>query len=422
MMLIHVMVTLLVVLTIGYPKLVTAESNAENEDPRKEAQIEEVVLPLVYDPSSESPLQLKDRVNLNLVGTREKTSVSASAGFLFRDFLFDVTGSGPIDEKAEEVELANLDGLASGFKYSTGVTYISYRVRPWKVAAVKDICLAYAVKRFGGVVPEGFCNSVKDTTFIEAAGVSTAEAVNYQHLFQLTSSIANKEQRLEEQKSICTRYASARFSGANAPSEFCVNPTIELFQPSPGVSEEQATEFRHKVDAAIDRGNAWFFGLKYEGNRQKFTFAEGASLEDTDEVKNGRALVASIGFLSSTDHFISVSYRNETAYSGAAKTEICSPLGSEEILQCRSIALESPSQKRNNLGIFEYRRFFGKSLAINPRFSYLTDDNILGIEIPVYFLHGKDGGLMGGFKAGWRSDNDEITVGAFIGTSLKLAN
>ena len=42
------------------------------------------------------------------------------------------------------------------------------------------------------------------------------------------------------------------------------------------------------------------------------------------------------------------------------------------------------------------------------------------MQLPLYFLTGKDKGLIGGVRMGWRSDERTASVSVFVGSAFSL--
>lgn len=387
-------------------------SNVKAADTTKPQQI--------FDPSVESAIQIKNnKLNINLNAEREKTEVKASTGFKFDNYFFDLSASGPIDEKADEVELSNLDGLANGFKYSVGLSYMYFNPQPPDIDKQTKICKEYAMKRFvDDNVTNDFCTTL-NFDYKEIETITKSEIEKYVSDYESASSVPNADEKLKKQKAVCDRYKNARFNGATAPKDYCEKPDIAMFQATLGVTKEEAKSFQQRNSALIDKGHALFWGLKYQGNRNKYKYSDASTYADKSETKDGSGVIASIGYLTPSDNFFSFNYRNETSFKGAQKTQICTPLGSTPNFQCKDSALGAPEKKNDNIVELEYRRFFSDSFAVSPKFIYGLDDGTYGFDLPVYFLKGKSG-LMGGVKLGWRSDTKDVTLGAFIGAALSF--
>lgn len=420
----------LVAASISVPHALAQPSafDQARESEAKEKILNDDVLPRVSDPSSESEAQLHDDVKFNFSAIREKTAVSASVGIRKGDFLFDVTATGEVNEKVEEVELANLDGIASGFSYAVGVSRLWFNVELPDADALESVCREYAEARFGGSVPKGFCDViVDDETLVAAEGVSEGAASAFRATFLKVpegccdeDAVQAATRRKGHEKAVCVKYADARFSVGKAPHGFCNSPDLGLLVPTSGISAEEAEGFNKKMDSLIDRGTVWILGARYKGNRKTFKVADSMTLEEDSFAKNGRAISLSGSLLTKQDNFWSLSYVNEDAYKGGTAKEICIPFDIEDSLICKSVVLEQPTEKKTDRGVLEFRRFFGSSFAISPKVAHNFDDDVTGAELPLYFLKGKDGALSGGIKATWRSDTRDLSLGAFVGTPLKL--
>lgn len=85
----------------------------------------------------------------------------------------------------------------------------------------------------------------------------------------------------------------------------------------------------------------------------------------------------------------------------------------------RTVDIEVEAEQALVLG-FELKQFFGANFAVAPKVYVDVTDQILGIEVPLYILQDKKGGLTGGVTPGWRSDTKAFTASAFVGPVLTL--
>jgi hypothetical protein len=83
-----------------------------------------------------------------------------------------------------------------------------------------------------------------------------------------------------------------------------------------------------------------------------------------------------------------------------------------------------PPDRNTDINAFAAIRFdagVGKKdtdFAFELKATYDAQDNDWGLSLPVYFLNNKDGKLSGGAKVSWDSENDDVTLGLFIGTTF----
>jgi hypothetical protein len=61
------------------------------------------------------------------------------------------------------------------------------------------------------------------------------------------------------------------------------------------------------------------------------------------------------------------------------------------------------------------------NFAVAPQVTYDVLDDVVGIDVPVYFLSNSEHGLTGGVRFGYRSDRDDhFSVGVFIGAAFNI--
>ena len=118
----------------------------------------------------------------------------------------------------------------------------------------------------------------------------------------------------------------------------------------------------------------------------------------------------------------SVAYQR--AYKAAEEGTICPPASTDpaDCVQARGAA---PTRDKNLLISAGLRhRFVGGdgnllNLAVAPEITYDVIDDIWGVDVPVYVVPDKEGGLTGGIRFGYRSDRDnKFSVGLFVGTTF----
>ena len=153
---------------------------------------------------------------------------------------------------------------------------------------------------------------------------------------------------------------------------------------------------------------------------EKFEYVTTESLEKQTEEHDGFAVAAAFGKLplSSGIYYTGFSYRYEKGHKAGKKQEICQPFGTDlGALSCSELVVGAPTESTKEIGSAELRKYFREgSLAVNPRYSYDFKNDVTGIELPFYFLKDGSGNLNGGITAGWRSDTDDFTLSAFVGT------
>lgn len=118
----------------------------------------------------------------------------------------------------------------------------------------------------------------------------------------------------------------------------------------------------------------------------------------------------------------SVAYQR--AYKAAEEEAICPPTSTDPA-DCVQARGAPPTLDKNFLISAGLRhRFVGGdgnllNLAVAPAATFDVIDDVWGVDIPVYVVPDKEGGLTGGIRFGYRSDReDKFSVGLFVGTTF----
>jgi hypothetical protein len=153
---------------------------------------------------------------------------------------------------------------------------------------------------------------------------------------------------------------------------------------------------------------------------ERFSFVDAVTLDPGSERHASWSFSTNATILTSRGILIAGQYRHEVSYGGGSSQEICTPIGATGSLRCASRIVGAPSRSAGEqLGV-EIRGFLTDHLAISPRLRLDLSRDVVGIEVPVYFLRAPDGGLAGGIALGWRSDDRAFTMTAFVGQVLGM--
>lgn len=88
---------------------------------------------------------------------------------------------------------------------------------------------------------------------------------------------------------------------------------------------------------------------------------------------------------------------------------------------CLTGALGAPTRNQALSATLELRQVFNVGehrIAIGPSVVYDFENDVTGIDLPIYLVPNQDGVLNAGIHFGWRSDQDNITVGLFVKKSF----
>ncbi len=217
---------------------------------------------------------------------------------------------------------------------------------------------------------------------------------------------------------ICARYAKAtgRTEGPNNDQFRC---RIGWFRKDRSAAGQAA--YNDLIDK-LTPGNIFFAGFNGSVAPESFKYVSADTLADQPQERHtSRSFSAVAGVAFKTNTVTTFSYAHDVAYQAGDKADVCTPAASGGSLKCVQAVIGPPGDpERTDRLSFEFKQFFGTNFAFAAKFNWDVDNSIVGIELPIYFLQAKDGGLTGGITLGWRSDTKAFTASAFVGPVLKL--
>jgi hypothetical protein len=163
-------------------------------------------------------------------------------------------------------------------------------------------------------------------------------------------------------------------------------------------------------------------GLAGEAGNKTFSFLSPTSLEKGEARHTAFSMAGALGVFpaaknASGFYYFGISGRFEEAYRAGTKAQVCRPIGATGSERCAEAVLGGPTKVTRHLGEIEARYYLGKNRQVlaNPRLVRDFKQRTTGIELPVFFIRGADGGLNGGIALGWTSDQKTLTAMVFVG-------
>jgi hypothetical protein len=174
-------------------------------------------------------------------------------------------------------------------------------------------------------------------------------------------------------------------------------------------------------------GDSFDWGFETAVGYKKFDYVDPTTLAAHDARK---AQFSAKGYytryLRGSSTAISASVGYERAYK-AADEEILCPAGiGTTPVTCTSASPAAPTLDEGVLVALGLRHRFRRGdgtiapIAIAPQVTWDALDNVVGVDVPLYFLSDGDSGLKGGVRVGWRSDTKKVSFGVFIGSGFNL--
>lgn len=275
-----------------------------------------------------------------------------------------ITGTSPLNDNDSKTDLATLDGLSSSsniaLTYKKTVTSGFNDIDDVKNSCDYDLLI----------------EMVRENCMVEARKDDVVTATEKQHCetsaveFNLTK--LQNEQLMRACKIIDEQNAKTRFYGGSAKIGH------EQFDTLDPIDFSKSTSSRNPLSLSA------FYGLVWPQDHRSILFG--------------------------TEY--------QEAYKAADSSILCMPADDPtQNISCQSGSFSAPNREEKRLLFVEYRQNLG-SIAIEPRITFDFEEDVVGIDLPVFIWKNKDKKLSAGFRAGWRDDTDEVTFGVFVGNSF----
>jgi hypothetical protein len=171
------------------------------------------------------------------------------------------------------------------------------------------------------------------------------------------------------------------------------------------------------------------FGFEASVSVHDFDFIDPASLAAQSDRKTQWSISGHYTqYFRQSRTALSFSVGYERAYEAADEEVFCPANPNNVIIRCVTASGAPPDLNESLLLSVGLRHHFAsdgilRHLAVAPTVTYDALDDVVGVDLPIYFLSNSEGTLTGGIRAGYRSDRDHrFSVGIFIGTSFGLVD
>ena len=219
-------------------------------------------------------------------------------------------------------------------------------------------------------------------------------------------------------RGICVRRAGADAEAIAGCDRENSNNLVGLYLNDRENREYSAQTIRH------DASN---FGFEVAVGINRFEFVDPATLaESSERHTQWRARIFYDQYLRRPMTAFTLSAGYERAYEAADEEIFCPPNTTNAAVRCVQARGAPPELNESLLISAGFRhRFIGaeslRNFAIAPLVTYDVLDDVVGVDVPIYFLPDGDGGLTGGVRFGYRSDREnEFSVGIFIGAAFNI--
>lgn len=146
------------------------------------------------------------------------------------------------------------------------------------------------------------------------------------------------------------------------------------------------------------RRTSWFFAFEGAVSPQAFSFVDPVTFEDVKVREWSSTGSVSLGALFSNNVYASARVRFEDAYTSSKSQAVCP--SSSEVRICPVKPVGVPPHKRRAVIEGEWRRFLGPHVGVSPVLRYDWKSSDVALEVPIYFIRDKEGGLRSGIAYG----------------------
>jgi hypothetical protein len=428
--------------------------------------VSEEISTAISDPSLSSPVTA-GRPQVTLTSNKENSNLVGEFGIkLPGEWTWSLRLQAPVESGQEEVELATLEGLGSGAVATMGFTKVFFQVanpdgifkicdqlnstlsprEPINIdnkectikelSAPRDTAGQQIVRQVTRQVSLAFCDEINrngqhdnfllqegvDFTGAPPNGFEDCETFLAEKRKSKDDAdrqlIAELDKKIEENLlPACREYNKALPSGW---IDVGVNCQLSDLKKRP-----DGDALKEKALKEIGLTSPKFLSIKVSASNKTFKFAKDVmvdgvpTIEEAKESKDSYSGTASFGVLH-RGFYYGANAIFERIYKGAPASQICRPLPNRPGDICSNLALKGPQRTDQDIFQVELRRFFSDHLGINAKVSYEAQEKVEGYQLLIYLLQSKDKGLNGGLDFGYRSDNKDFTVRAFIGMALKI--
>jgi hypothetical protein len=263
---------------------------------------------------------------------------------------------------------------------------------PPEKAVALDLCNEY--RRARGLPPGGEC---------DPGQFSPEDKKNFARSWK--ERFASFRGEGEEEAAICDEYRQA--SGEIPTGRPGCTPSAPdpLFEQS----------FKRRYRNTYGWLSTPILSARVDASRPAFNYRD-AVLQAHRDVHAIYSITGTAGVLLVTDTLLAFNYRRGRSWIPSDTIELCEPITASSALACRAdVILGAPERDRRNQFEGQITGYLTRDIGAGIFVTRDTGKKAWGIELPVYFMKDKAGGLTGGLVFNYRSDDKAYDVSVFIG-------
>jgi hypothetical protein len=194
-----------------------------------------------------------------------------------------------------------------------------------------------------------------------------------------------------------------------------VNDLGEINELVQKMDVEEQERWRDIYAAAGRSSISWFVDGSLSHNQYEF-FDQDQAEQDANKMgislKTGLSFPLRPGRLSFAVGFQRAFKDNDT------KAQVCTEVEDAPGFEsCKELPIGEPDELEGAIGHLEFRFPVGDYTILSPLVSYNDAQDAWGVQLPIYIFR-KKGTFSGGFRMGWRSDEDKLVASVFVSKPL----
>lgn len=206
--------------------------------------------------------------------------------------------------------------------------------------------------------------------------------------------------------------ADDQFAIVSSPVRVLDDCAISEMGSEPDLQREHAL--------AVDWRLPLIVGASYEMGRSSYEFVDAKTgVAQPAAIRTPIAASGMIGTIFGNGTALAVSVERQRSYRAGKSAQLCEDFGAG-FKKCSDAVLGGPSTRDATIATIGLQRN-GEHVGIQPKVSYRWSKSgaTTSVDVPIYILQNKNGGLNGGVNLGWRT-KDGVRAVLFVGVMSDL--
>ncbi len=436
--------------------IVTSPTSAQKKEPTSD-EVKKIIIEKLWDEIDTGPdgnllgnkswasiqaYQDSQTVNLNYVFSKRAHTPAIDSGDNILVTAFSLKASAPLRQDQDKTSLPTLDGLANSYSAQLAFSISSVPTREDFFATISNNDQAFAK-----AVPQMFVKALTDAkcgqrlpAYLAGNGplrlrlaqeivrnkkrqMSDEDLDGYNETADVDD-LRNELGNTETMSALITKYYSDAEANGDPTIDFAPYVSADL-----AILEACAPEFyKDYIAESWEQapGFTWSISGKAQIGAEEFDYFDPTSFEGLSDTKTPFALGLT-GSASKASkrgsQVFNASFEYQRTYVLPEDMTMCRTEAGATEEVCQSGPFGPPVRQNQLLASAEYRSrleniFNDNPIAFSVKATYDAEQDVFGVEAPIYLFSFAGADLDAGIRVGWRSDTDEADVGFFFGKTF----